>query len=60
MWDDFRVEGRRHDQQEMTLGDLFQHIKVQLSYPTQTGKPSLFTPGDNECIFYLLHTMAIV
>ncbi|KAG7244680.1 hypothetical protein INR49_029699 [Caranx melampygus] len=27
MWDDFLVEGRRRDQQEMTLGDLFQHIK---------------------------------
>ncbi|CAN9512024.1 unnamed protein product [Ophioblennius macclurei] len=27
LWDDFLVEGRRDGQQEMTLEDLFQHIK---------------------------------
>ncbi|XP_059184316.1 ubiquitin-like modifier-activating enzyme 1 [Centropristis striata] len=27
LWDDFLVEGRRGGQQEMTLGDLLQHIK---------------------------------
>ncbi|GAA6221943.1 ubiquitin-like modifier-activating enzyme 1 [Lates japonicus] len=27
LWDDFLVEGRRGDQQEMTLGDLLQYIK---------------------------------
>ncbi|XP_071350333.1 ubiquitin-like modifier-activating enzyme 1 [Trachinotus anak] len=27
VWDDFHVEGRRSDQQEMTLGDLLQFIK---------------------------------
>ncbi|XP_023265943.1 ubiquitin-like modifier-activating enzyme 1 [Seriola lalandi dorsalis] len=27
MWDHFHVEGRRSDQQEMTLGDLLQYIK---------------------------------
>uniref|UniRef100_A0A8D3DA32 Ubiquitin-activating enzyme E1 n=1 Tax=Scophthalmus maximus TaxID=52904 RepID=A0A8D3DA32_SCOMX len=27
LWDDFRVEGRCGDQQEMTLGDLLQYIK---------------------------------
>ncbi|XP_029286993.1 ubiquitin-like modifier-activating enzyme 1 [Cottoperca gobio] len=31
LWDDFLVEGRRSGQQEMTLGDLFQHIKDKYS-----------------------------
>ncbi|KAI3369989.1 hypothetical protein L3Q82_024797 [Scortum barcoo] len=31
LWDDFLVEGRRGDQQEMTLGDLLQRVKEKYS-----------------------------
>lgn len=50
LWDAFVVEGRRGNQQEMTLGDLLQHVKVRLPRKTLTlpPPPPLHTFSVNE------------
>lgn len=71
MWDDFLVEGRPGGQQEMTLGELLQYIKVK-PYSSQEGITHIIHTKCHSihitCLFSFLkrvhypplHTMPIV
>lgn len=69
MWDDFLVEGRSGGQQEMTLGDLIQYVKVRPPYSSQQGRHTLSSHPVllsayfmHVSVFHLpaVHTMLIV